>query len=338
MEKSLIEQTPFDQFSRQYQVAEQINSLRKKGEKFKILDVGGYKGKTADFLPDDVVIVMDLFEAKEENYVKGSALDMPFKDRSFDFIVSFDVLEHIEKKNRKVFIDECNRVASRAFFICAPHMSKINEESETILNSMYKKLHGKDHEWLKEHIDYTIPDFEQMEKIAEEKKLYIRKSFSNKTYLWLAMQQAIFLNSKYPLGAQSLVELNKFYNQNLKYDGGAEEDETYRIILCCFRQKADHAKTKAISTVIDKETDGLTEIQLISKIGDYYMYLAEKMGSVAKDYEEMYKHEQNRALKLEEDNKVLWARINYIEDNKLKNKLKKYTERILHRVTFRKKS
>lgn len=87
-------EVPFDQFSRQKQVSLVMDICRKLGKQktYSILDVGGYRGRTAEFLPDDNVTVLDLYEVDEENYVKGSALKMPFKDKSFDFVVNFDVL------------------------------------------------------------------------------------------------------------------------------------------------------------------------------------------------------------------------------------------------------
>ena len=77
----------------------------------KILDVG-FAGRPNPFLKGDVT-GLDLvpIEKKPKNYsetVVGDCHKMPFKDKTFDTIVSGDMLEHIE--NPSEFFRECYRV------------------------------------------------------------------------------------------------------------------------------------------------------------------------------------------------------------------------------------
>src|SRR5688572_16201522 len=86
---------PFDQYSRQFVVANVINTaLRKKSAKLRLLDMGGHKGKTHEFLPGDAVTIIDVFDEVYPGYVKGDATAMTFKDDEFDIATSFDVFEH----------------------------------------------------------------------------------------------------------------------------------------------------------------------------------------------------------------------------------------------------
>jgi SAM-dependent methyltransferase len=52
---------------------------------------------------------------------KGSVLEMPFENESFDVVVSFETIEHIVEQER--FLDECVRVLRRGgIFVCStPH-------------------------------------------------------------------------------------------------------------------------------------------------------------------------------------------------------------------------
>lgn len=54
------------------------------------------------------------YEAKREVpkaiFKRGSALDIPFKDKSFDIVVMFDVLEHLPKGTEMIALKEIKRV------------------------------------------------------------------------------------------------------------------------------------------------------------------------------------------------------------------------------------
>lgn len=316
--RQLQSDVPFDQYSRQFQVKTIIDSLREKDQSYKLLDVGGYKGRTADFLPDDRVTVMDLFDVKEPGYVRGSALDMPFKNDTFDYVVSFDVLEHIPSSKRLTFIKECARVAKRGVIICAPHKTVANELAEKALNDMYKRLHGEEHRWLKEHIEYGIPDFSEVEKRFQRQGLQTVVFPSNKTSLWAGMQQAIFTNSRYPLAAEWLTRLNTYYNRQFEYDGGDSIEGSYRQILCGFVDAQAAERVAAAFGVMNKAIPADAEIALFEHLHSYYETLLAKMNALQNDYRGLYEHEKSRAAALEIDNKQLWQRINE-QDERIQN-------------------
>ena len=335
--RQLQSDVPFDQYSRQFQVKTIIDCLRQKDQSFKLLDVGGYKGRTADFLPSDQVTVMDLFDVKEPGYVKGSALEMPFKDGSFDYIVSFDVLEHIPSSKRPTFIKECVRVAKRGVIICAPHKTIANEVAEKALNDMYKRLHDEEHRWLKEHIAYGIPDFSEVEKRLQKQGLQTVAFPSNKTSLWVSMQQAIFTNSQYSLAAEQLTKLNTYYNRHFEYDGGESAEGSYRQILCGFAdQKAAELVAAAFGTM-NKAIPADAEIDLFEQLHGYYETLLAKMHALQNDYKGLHEHEKNRAAELEANGKQLWQRLNDQDRQiqELRMRATPLTVRIGHKVRRR---
>ena len=312
---------PFDQFSRQYQVMRILNELRPKNKKFRILDVGGYKGRTADFLPKDNLTILDLFDATEENYVKGTALQMPFRAGEFDYVVSFDVLEHIEASKRQQFFEECNRVARQGVIICAPQNTPSNMRAEAYLNKYYEDLHGTQHPWLSEHIAYGLPDFTVIDAQAKRHGLITRSFYSNKTKLWLLMQDVIFLNSKFSLAVDELLVLNSFYNQHFHYDSGGIASESYRRILCCLRDAAADASLVKISEVASKPLDPEIEIELLEHVSNFFLTLAQKMGSLGQDYKGLFEQEQVRNANLLKNNAELQVRLRITETHLNKDPL-----------------
>lgn len=316
MNKSLKRDTPFDQYSRQYQVAALLNDLRKKQQTFKILDVGGHKGKTAEFFPQDEVWVLDVFDVKEPNYIKGDGTGLPFSDNDFDFVVNFDVLEHIPAPKRNRFIDECNRAARVATLISAPQKTPENQLAEEVLNNLYKEFHRKDHQWLKEHIDYGLPSFKKIREYLEANNYYTVELPSNDTTLWVLMQGAIFLNSKFAMGAPKLIELNEYYNTHFPYDGGVDADNTYRIILCVSKNSKVIAKLSKHFMQKNRPLDLRQKIKLIEKIQQYYGVVITKMSEHSDNLKQLHEHEAKRAAKLYDNNLKLHQRIAELEKEK----------------------
>lgn len=260
-----LQDIPFDQYSRQKIVADTINKLRKDDEKFKLLDVGGYKGKTEEFLSDDTTI-LDLFDVKAKNYVQGDGTNLKFNDNSYDFTVSFDVLEHLTNAKRKNFIKEASRVASEGFFLCCPFNNKdgAQAEAEQALNDIYRDLSKQDHPWLIEHIDNKLPTTREIEGILSENKLYFAKLYSNKLENWTSMQMIFFYSDVLKIPSMEAGVINSYYNENLySFETGCDEQNSYRVIYFITEDKQLAGKTKSI---FDKLRQNKPPKQLIQKV------------------------------------------------------------------------
>lgn len=67
------------------------------------------------------VLGIDINPGEREDVIKASALKIPFADQTIEYVVSFDVIEHI--KEFSAVITEMLRVSSRRVIIIAPTTS-----------------------------------------------------------------------------------------------------------------------------------------------------------------------------------------------------------------------
>jgi hypothetical protein len=222
---------PFDQYSRQAQVLQLTDVLRGEKSQFTILDVGGYKGATSEIQSKDKVTVLDVYDVEDKNYIKGDGLNLEFKDNSFDFVMCFDVFEHISANDREKFISELWRVSRVGVIVSAPVKNDESEFSEDFLNSFYKDMHGEQHPWLMEHIDYGLPEIGLADKYLTKLGAHTTVLHSNKSILWMQMQALIFLASKYPDLVDKSQKLNTLYNSFGPFDGDEKADKNYRHIV-----------------------------------------------------------------------------------------------------------
>jgi hypothetical protein len=100
----------FDLYERYEMASRTVRTLRK-APACSVLDVGGYSERlwpgfeslVSAFLPEVDSIVIDLHrEPGLKNYAVASGMELPFLDRSFDFVMAQDALEHVPAEARRV--------------------------------------------------------------------------------------------------------------------------------------------------------------------------------------------------------------------------------------------
>ncbi len=233
--KSILENTlPFDQYSRQRIVSSLIDkSLRPLSNKkmLNIIDLGGHKGKTTEFQPNDNVTILDVFDESYKNYIKGDATKTSFKDGVFDIACSFDVFEHIPRKKRQAFVNEALRISKYGVFLAMPvDVDNKVSSAEIMLNNFHKTLFSTDHRWLKEHIDYRIPNKEEVKRIALTSGADCVSISSNQIGDWQLLQMLIFSAANNPYITEDVNAINAWYNKNIdSLDSGV--DVGYRQIF-----------------------------------------------------------------------------------------------------------
>ena len=86
------------------------------------------------------VIGIDIKPGQRENVIQASAMNIPFADQSIEYVVSFDVIEHI--KDYSTVIKDMLRIAIRRVIIIVPTTK--NRFIRSIFNFLRRMLRGVD--------------------------------------------------------------------------------------------------------------------------------------------------------------------------------------------------
>ena len=106
--------------------------------------------------------------------VQGDIVDIPFKENNFEMVVSFDVLEHLERSKLKKSVKETVRVAKKAI------LHKIYTSENTFIN----RIHGED----ASHVSVFTQGFwdrmfNEMTEVVVARKFFRLPSFIETVYL-----------------------------------------------------------------------------------------------------------------------------------------------------------
>lgn len=220
-----------DLFIRHFLAAELLKQILDTDKPLKILDVGGRESSFFKYLPEGwEVSILDIRDNdfNEPNYIKGDASQMDFADKLFDFVVSFDTLEHIPEEKKKKSVLEMIRVSKNGVLIAAPFFSEEAVNAELYLNKIYKDNTGTPHLFLQEHLESGLPKEVFLEKIFKDNKLKFRKLTSNNINNWMLFIGITLLEFIFGIDKE-LQDYYEFYNKNFTaLDDNL--DPTYRKI------------------------------------------------------------------------------------------------------------
>jgi hypothetical protein len=125
-----------------------------------VLEVGSGSYGLAHYLPYRSVIGIDLgysgTRSPNLQPTVGSVMDLPFPDRSFDVVVSSDMLEHLAPSDRPGAIVEMRRVSRRLLVLAFPS----GPEAEALDRRIAQRLVALRlavPDWLEEHLLHPYP-------------------------------------------------------------------------------------------------------------------------------------------------------------------------------------
>jgi hypothetical protein len=104
--------------------------------------------------------------------VVGSATNLPFRDESFDIVLSIDMLEHIKRAERAEVINELIRVSKRLTIIACPCGRKSQKCEQKIL-LWYQFIRRKYPDWLIEHVKNGLPSENEILQVIQKRRYLI---------------------------------------------------------------------------------------------------------------------------------------------------------------------
>lgn len=140
-----------------------------------VLDVGSGPEGVRMFWRGKVVGVDIGFKRHAlHNAVIASALALPFEDRSCPFVVSCDMLEHVPTGLRHEAVMQMGRVAGTHLLLMFPS----GPFAEEVYESLARKYPRAELPlWLKQHLEYGLPDAGQVEGWLREAGWQVRSSW-----------------------------------------------------------------------------------------------------------------------------------------------------------------
>ena len=236
---------PPDGYSRFFVITRLLEEIyKKKNNKIKILDVGGCSPYLNECLKESGIkyelTIIDILPKPYDldvDYIQGDITESNIEAGSYDVVVSTDVLEHIPKDLKNIFITSCIRLSSGLVIIAAPFDTEGVDKAEHIVNDFNKQLFGVGQDWLEEHFRFTKPSVSQTKKVLEEAKLSYINFGVNNLYSWILSTHTHLIQAKTGLNLEVLRKSNTEYNKKLSSSIEFTEP-TYRQFFVIFKERS----------------------------------------------------------------------------------------------------
>jgi len=151
-----------------------------------VLDVGGGGGEIIKFLGREDITVLDPgfnegLHGFRSYKVCGDGSSLPFKNNSFEIVLSVASLEHIAPGKRESYVNELKRVAKEKVLVYTP-FGGLGEVYDLRIYSFRKRL-GIHDQWTYEHIQNGLPSLEDLKRWFSGAKI----GFIQNAKVWYAI-------------------------------------------------------------------------------------------------------------------------------------------------------
>lgn len=159
-----------------------------------LLDIGGYDGAIALFLPDYCVHLLDPVTTG------ASILHPPVEDKSYELVTAIDVLEHIPPSDRQTALTEMARISSRFIVLNYP-CSRTTKAQELVYQATNNAL-------IQEHVEWALPDTEEVISIMSERGFTGKVVAHSSLAVWVGQYLTLHL------APQAAADLNRYLIEN----------------------------------------------------------------------------------------------------------------------------
>jgi len=218
----------FDQLQR-YRLAAELIEATRRDKPLLILDAASHQGSLKSFLPEDNVLNLDKKFFSAEDFIQADVFDLPFPDGSLDVVLALDVVEHLPPGERISFLDELARVSKDVFIMGSPFRDEKVEEAERLAGEFFKKVTGREHEFLAEHRVLGLPRLDEVLQWSREKgyqNLVLPNGFLGR---WLLMICFNFYLARMDDPWNFIFAINRFYNN--EYYRADNASPSYRQLV-----------------------------------------------------------------------------------------------------------
>lgn len=160
---------PYDIYERHKKVGSQIN------HNDTVLDVGGELDQLSRFCPASKIIVANLKQSQEKSDIIIKKGKLPFGPDSFAVVCAIDVLEHIPKRQRSMFVKNLEKVSAKKVILSFPIGTNPHINYEEKL-ARWLKQKGHDISYLEEHIVMGLPTPGEITQLFKGKNITVSYS------------------------------------------------------------------------------------------------------------------------------------------------------------------